>query len=46
METRAKKVDGGWVLQGNKMWITNSPIADVFIVWAKTYSAQGGVPAA
>ncbi len=35
METRAKKVDGGWVLQGNKMWITNSPIADVFIVWAK-----------
>jgi glutaryl-CoA dehydrogenase len=35
METRAKKVDGGWVLHGNKMWITNSPIADVFIVWAK-----------
>jgi len=35
MESRAKKVDGGWVLQGNKMWITNSPIADVFIVWAK-----------
>ncbi len=36
METRAKKVDGGWILQGNKMWITNSPIADVFIIWAKT----------
>ena len=35
MESRAKKVDGGWVLQGNKMWITNSPIADIFIVWAK-----------
>jgi glutaryl-CoA dehydrogenase len=35
METRAKKVDGGWILQGNKMWITNSPIADIFIVWAK-----------
>ena len=35
METRAKKVDGGYVLQGNKMWITNSPIADVFVVWAK-----------
>jgi glutaryl-CoA dehydrogenase len=35
METRAKKVDGGWVLQGNKMWITNSPIADLFIIWAK-----------
>ena len=35
METHAKKVDGGYVLQGNKMWITNSPIADVFVVWAK-----------
>lgn len=35
METRAKKADGGYVLQGNKMWITNSPIADVFVVWAK-----------
>lgn len=46
METRAKKVDGGWILQGNKMWITNSPIADVFVIWAKVYNAQGGVPAA
>ncbi len=35
METRAKKVDGGYILHGNKMWITNSPIADVFIVWGK-----------
>jgi glutaryl-CoA dehydrogenase len=35
MESRAKTVDGGFVLKGNKMWITNSPIADVFIVWAK-----------
>jgi len=35
METRAKKVNGGYILQGNKMWITNSPIADVFVVWAK-----------
>jgi len=35
METKAKKVDGGFVLHGNKMWITNSPIADVFVVWAK-----------
>ncbi len=35
METRAKKVDGGYIVHGNKMWITNSPIADVFIVWAK-----------
>jgi len=35
MESRAKKVDGGYILHGTKMWITNSPIADVFIVWAK-----------
>lgn len=35
MVTRAKSVDGGYSLSGAKMWITNSPIADVFIVWAK-----------
>jgi glutaryl-CoA dehydrogenase len=35
MITRAKKVDGGYIMHGAKMWITNSPIADVFIVWAK-----------
>jgi glutaryl-CoA dehydrogenase len=35
METHAKKVDGGYIVHGNKMWITNSPIADVFVVWAK-----------
>ena len=35
MDTRAKSVDGGFVLSGTKMWITNSPVADVFIVWAK-----------
>ncbi len=35
MLSRAKKVDGGYLLTGNKMWITNSPIADVFVVWAK-----------
>lgn len=35
MKTRAKKVDGGYRLTGSKMWITNSPIADVFVVWAK-----------
>jgi glutaryl-CoA dehydrogenase len=35
MATRARKVDGGFVLDGAKMWITNSPIADVFVVWAK-----------
>ena len=35
MRTRAKAVDGGYVLNGTKTWITNSPIADVFVVWAK-----------
>lgn len=35
MLTRAKPVDGGYQLRGAKMWITNSPIADVFVVWAK-----------
>jgi glutaryl-CoA dehydrogenase len=35
MTTRARKVAGGYVLKGAKMWITNSPIADVFVVWAK-----------
>ena len=39
METRARRVDGGWSLTGAKMWISNSPIADVFVVWAK---CQGG----
>jgi glutaryl-CoA dehydrogenase len=39
METRAKAVPGGWELTGSKMWISNSPIADVFVVWAK---CQGG----
>ncbi len=35
MESRARKVPGGYRLHGNKMWITNSPIADVAVVWAK-----------
>jgi len=35
MITRARKVDGGYSLSGSKMWITNSPVADVFVVWAK-----------
>jgi glutaryl-CoA dehydrogenase len=35
MRSRAKKVDGGFVLNGSKTWITNSPIADVLVVWAK-----------
>lgn len=41
MKTTAKKVDGGYVLNGAKMWISNSPIADVFVVWAKS-DAHGG----
>ncbi|MEO7364762.1 MAG: acyl-CoA dehydrogenase [Sphingomicrobium sp.] len=41
MRTRATKVQGGYVLTGSKMWITNSPIADVFVVWAKS-EAHGG----
>jgi glutaryl-CoA dehydrogenase len=41
MRTRAEKVDGGYRLSGSKMWITNSPIADVFVVWAKS-EAHGG----
>lgn len=35
MVSRAKRTDGGYVLNGSKIWITNSPIADIFIVWAK-----------
>jgi glutaryl-CoA dehydrogenase len=35
MKTRAREVPGGWVLNGAKMWITNSPLADVAVVWAK-----------
>lgn len=40
MDTRAKTVDGGFVLKGTKMWITNSPIADVFIVWARNEAGR------
>ncbi|AXS39997.1 acyl-CoA dehydrogenase [Breoghania sp. L-A4] len=36
MKTRAIKTEGGYVLRGSKMWISNSPIADVFVVWAKS----------
>ncbi len=36
MVTRARSVDGGYSLSGAKMWISNSPIADIFVVWAKT----------
>ncbi len=41
MKTVAKKTDGGYVLNGSTMWISNSPIADVFVVWAKS-EAHGG----
>ena len=40
MVTRARKVPGGYSLTGSKMWITNSPIADVFVVWAKDDEGQ------
>jgi glutaryl-CoA dehydrogenase len=43
MRTRARKVDGGYVLNGAKMWITNSPIADVFVVWAKSDAHDGKI---
>ncbi|SEH65954.1 acyl-CoA dehydrogenase [Paracoccus alkenifer] len=41
MKTTAKKTAGGYLLNGTKMWISNSPIADVFVVWAKS-EAHGG----
>ncbi|MGB0956599.1 MAG: acyl-CoA dehydrogenase [Panacagrimonas sp.] len=40
MITRARATDGGYLLSGSKMWITNSPIADVFVVWAKDDAGQ------
>ncbi|WP_423606199.1 acyl-CoA dehydrogenase [Sphingomonas sp. MS122] len=43
MRTRAAKIDGGYRLTGSKMWITNSPIADVFVVWAKSGAHGGGI---
>ncbi|WP_299656070.1 acyl-CoA dehydrogenase [uncultured Tateyamaria sp.] len=41
MKTTAKKTDAGYVLNGAKMWISNAPIADVFVIWAKS-EAHGG----
>jgi len=43
MKTRADKVDGGYKLTGTKMWISNSPIADVFVVWAKSAAHDGQI---
>ena len=42
MITRAKPVDGGYIMKGAKMWITNAPIADVFVVWAKLETEGDG----
>jgi glutaryl-CoA dehydrogenase len=43
MRTRAQQVQGGYVISGTKMWITNSPIADVFVVWAKSDAHSGKI---
>ena len=43
MKTRAEKVDGGYKLKGSKTWISNSPIADVFVVWAKSVEEDGKI---
>ena len=43
MKTRAVKTDGGYRLSGTKMWISNAPIADVFVVWAKSEAHEGKV---
>ena len=43
MLTRAEKIDGGYRLTGNKMWISNSPIADVFVVWAKSTAHENNI---
>jgi glutaryl-CoA dehydrogenase len=43
MKTRATKVQGGYVLNGTKTWISNSPIADVFVVWAKSDAHDGKI---
>ncbi|MDT9597673.1 acyl-CoA dehydrogenase [Sphingosinicella rhizophila] len=43
MRTRAQKIDGGYRLSGAKMWITNSPMADIFVVWAKSDSHDGKI---
>jgi glutaryl-CoA dehydrogenase len=43
MKTRATSVQGGYVLNGSKMWISNSPIADVFVIWAKSDAHDGKI---
>ncbi len=43
MKTRAEKIDGGYRITGSKMWISNSPIADVFVIWAKSDAHDGKI---
>ena len=43
MKTRAEKISGGYRLRGSKMWISNAPIADVFVVWAKSEAHDGAI---
>ncbi len=43
MKTKATKIDGGYLLSGSKMWISNAPFADVFIIWAKSEAHDGAI---
>ena len=43
MRTTAEKINGGYLLKGSKMWISNSPIADVFVVWGKSQAHGGAI---
>ncbi len=43
MRTRAERIDGGYRLSGSKTWISNSPVADVFVVWAKSDEHEGRI---
>lgn len=43
MKTRAEKIEGGYRLNGSKMWISNSPVADVFVIWAKSDAHDGKI---
>ncbi|KAF0676882.1 acyl-CoA dehydrogenase [Profundibacterium mesophilum] len=43
MKTVARKTDGGYVISGSKMWISNAPFADVFVVWAKSEAHEGKI---
>ncbi len=45
MKTKAEKIDGGYRISGAKMWISNAPFADVFVVWAKSDAHEGAIRA-